>query len=294
MSIVGTINAANVSDAWRQVAGALLRVDGRKGAHLVVRIADGTAEEEHTRSAVDALMAQHGLQSIDTVANTIFPATLAARHGQDPLALAERYRKLLPTLRRLNRDKNKYGTYFGRMVSYPGPDGTIVDQLNGTIDKLRTEHTGRGKASSRYEVAYQTGQDIERETTGHYGADTVADTQTDGHYGGAVAEVGGDGRALLTYSPGAKDDRRRMGFPCLSLASFHLDGDTLHLAAHYRNQNVIERAYGNYLGLGRLHAYVARCCGLDLGELLVVSGHIELEHVTGVPDIVHGQQALLV
>jgi thymidylate synthase len=85
-----------------------------------------------------------------------------------------------------------------------------------------------------------------------------------------------------------------MGFPCLSLASFHLDVDTVHLAAHYRNQSVIERAYGNYLGLGRLHAYVAKSCGLHVGELLVVSGHIELERTGGIDNIVNEQQTLLV
>jgi hypothetical protein len=283
-----TINAHNVSDAWRQVAGALLHVPGRKAAHLVVRIADGAGEDSHTRAALDALMAQHRLQTIETVANTIFPASIAARHGDDPAALAERYRTLMPTLMRLNRNKNRFGTYFGRMVAYPGPGGSTVDQLTGTIDKLRTEIAGGSAASSRYEVAYQTGEDITRELTG---ADDARGTGDVGAAAGAAVVASG---AALTYSPLAKDDRRRMGFPCLSLASFHLDGDTVHLAAHYRNQSVIERAYGNYLGLGRLHAYIAKSCGLHVGELLVVSGHIELERTGGIDNIVNGQQSLLV
>lgn len=285
MSVIGTaVCADNVSDAWRQVAGTLLRTPEHSGVHLVVRIADGTGEDEHTRSSVDALMAQHGYQSIDTVANTIFPASLAARHGGDPVALAQRYRELLPTLTRLNRNKNKYGTYFGRMVSYPGPDGGFVDQLNGTIDKLRTEHEGKGKASSRYEVAFQTGKDIDR---------ALASTDSDERAACEGEGGGSEGGAVLAYNPLTKDDRRRMGFPCLSLASFHLDGDSIHLAAHYRNQSVVERAYGNYLGLGRLQAYVATACGLAVGELMVVSGHIELEFTGGVADLVHQQQSLL-
>ena len=51
-----------------------------------------------------------------------------------------------------------------------------------------------------------------------------------------------------------------MGFPCLSFCSFQLDGDTLHMIAQYRYQYLIERGYGNYLGLGQLLGYVSKSC----------------------------------
>lgn len=75
----------------------------------------------------------------------------------------------------------------------------------------------------------------------------------------------------------ARDGRKRLGFPCLSFASFHLAGGCLHASAVYRNHYLIERAYGNYLGLARLQAYVARAADLDVGELLVTAGHAEVE-----------------
>jgi hypothetical protein len=74
-----------------------------------------------------------------------------------------------------------------------------------------------------------------------------------------------------------RDATRPQGFPCLSFCSFHLVDGRLHLAAHYRNHYLIERAYGNYLGLGKLQAYVAKACKLDVGELLIVSGHATVD-----------------
>lgn len=72
------------------------------------------------------------------------------------------------------------------------------------------------------------------------------------------------------------DRRKTMDFPCLSFLSFHYDG-SLHLSAQYRNQQIVERGYGNYLGLGQLLGYVAQAVGVRVGELLVVAGHAELD-----------------
>jgi hypothetical protein len=39
----------------------------------------------------------------------------------------------------------------------------------------------------------------------------------------------------------------------------------------------VKRAYGNYLGLGRLLAYVAGQAGLAIGQLTVVAGQAQIE-----------------
>lgn len=67
-------------------------------------------------------------------------------------------------------------------------------------------------------------------------------------------------------------DTSPMAFPCLSLCSFQLDHDRLHLSAHYRSQYLVRRGYGNYLGLARLQAYVAKATGLQPGQLTIVAG----------------------
>lgn len=40
---------------------------------------------------------------------------------------------------------------------------------------------------------------------------------------------------------------------------------------------MVERAYGNYLGLGRLMAYIASQAGLETGELTVTAGYARLD-----------------
>jgi thymidylate synthase len=74
------------------------------------------------------------------------------------------------------------------------------------------------------------------------------------------------------YSAG-HDRNKRRGFPCLAHVGLHLDGeDRLHATALYRSHDVVEKGYGNYLGLGGLLAYVARASDLNFGELEVIAG----------------------
>jgi thymidylate synthase len=72
-------------------------------------------------------------------------------------------------------------------------------------------------------------------------------------------------------------DTNPMSFPCLAHLSFHLHEGQVHQQAVYRNEYLVGRAYGNYLGLAQLQTYIASACGADVGELLVTVGHIELD-----------------
>lgn len=161
----------------------------------------------------------------------------SARISRNPRELAERYRKNYGTLKKFR--SNAQGTYFGRLVE--GPEAAPpVDQLNHVINKLRDRKNGAMRAI--YEI-------------------DTAD---------------GEGYDLQVYRHGT-DRRKRMGFPCLSSCSFQRDGRLLHLTAFYRNQYLIARAYGNYLGLGNLLSYVAKHTRMRPGQLLVVSGHAVID-----------------
>lgn len=85
---------------------------------------------------------------------------------------------------------------------------------------------------------------------------------------------------LAVYDP-AEDARVRMGFPCLSHVSIKMDpaAHLVHLTALYRNQRYIERAYGNFLGLARLQAFIAREAGLEVGELVCHATHAQIDHL---------------
>lgn len=65
------------------------------------------------------------------------------------------------------------------------------------------------------------------------------------------------------------------GFPCLQQVALHPNrGDgSLALTAFYGTQYIFERAYGNYLGLCRLGAFLAHEMGLRLTRMTCIAGH---------------------
>ncbi len=71
---------------------------------------------------------------------------------------------------------------------------------------------------------------------------------------------------------------RPMGFPCLAYLNFKInDANELLLTAHYRNHYFIGRAYGNYLGLARLQAYLATQMQVTPGAMICISGRAKLD-----------------
>lgn len=243
------IHGATVSEAWLHAIEAVDAVPGRRLFHLSTRIDDPVAEQPRIRAAADTLLLELGLDPIKTVANTIFPAAMA-ESSAGPGELSARYRKSYPVLRRMH-PANKHGTYFGRIVSHPTADGER-DQLADLVRRLNTELPTRGPKSARYEM------------------NISGPGETAGDVGPPVAAGLADAGPIHVYAPGR--DRSPMGFPCLSFCSFQLDGDALHMIAHYRYQYLTQRGYGNYLGLGQLLGYVCKTVGLRPGQLLVVAG----------------------
>lgn len=69
-----------------------------------------------------------------------------------------------------------------------------------------------------------------------------------------------------------RDTRVTRSFPCMSHLAFHIDGDRLDCLATYRSHDLIDKAYGNYLGLAQLQAYLAEQSGFAPGELAVFAG----------------------
>jgi len=69
----------------------------------------------------------------------------------------------------------------------------------------------------------------------------------------------------------------QLGFPCLQQISFVPEGDLLVINAFYAKQSLLQKAYGNYLGLCRLGAFMAGQMGLQLERLNITVGMAELE-----------------
>jgi thymidylate synthase len=244
-----------VTQAWIEAARCLLSISDHRAMHMMVHIAQPTQEDPGTRRAVDLLMDDQRYQGVETIANTIFPEAMA-QSSRDYSHLAERYAAIYPELRK-RWHRNKAGTYFGRITAYPTAHGT-VDQLAAVIDHLKIEDTTPNPKTARFETTFAI--------PGHDGlADDV----------GGLEDV--NGKAVAIFEPG-HDRNNAMAFPCLSHCSFQLGRDRrVHALAHYRSQYLLQRGYGNYLGLGRLLDYVATAAGLETGELTVVAGYVQLE-----------------
>lgn len=69
---------ATLSEVWLRAVAAVNAASGRTLFHLVTRIEDPLAEQSRIRAVADGLLAELGLSPITTVANTIFPAQMAA------------------------------------------------------------------------------------------------------------------------------------------------------------------------------------------------------------------------
>jgi thymidylate synthase len=85
---------------------------------------------------------------------------------------------------------------------------------------------------------------------------------------------------MTVYDPG-RDAGKVSNRQCLSFLSFKLTEDNhLLLTVMYRNHAYIARGLGNFIGLGRLQAFVADQAGAKMGSLTCISTHAEIDHST--------------
>lgn len=237
------IHGDNLSEAWARTVVAVAAAHKKhKAFHVVTRVSDPTYEDDRIREMADGILAERNMAPITAVANTLFPHALA-RRTSDPEALGKRYLDLLPMLQHLDRE-NRRGTYFERLVNYETTTGHL-NQLAELIRRLKQEIAVRdnsttGPKAARYEVP------MEQLT------------------------------ANLPVSE-AEHDTNPIGFPCLTLLSFQLDDDRLHVLAHYRSHYLFQRAYGNYLAVCRLLCYVCEQTGLTPSQATVVAGYAKVD-----------------
>jgi hypothetical protein len=229
--VLEALAGLDTATAWLAAARHLANQPRYECYDLAVTIEDPLAEEVTVSEAYRDLLAQLDLPSIETVANTIFPDLLWQVAGSRSL-LYERYLRMMPRLRRF--PKNRNGTYFGRLVSWP--ESPLYNQVEEVIERIRRELSNRSRKRFVYD--------------------------------------------LLVFQPSR--DAYPYGFPCLSYLNVKLDTSSpsakLLMTAHYRNHYFIERAYGNYVGLGRLQRFISDGAGVERGPLTCVSGHAELDH----------------
>ena len=84
-----------------------------------------------------------------------------------------------------------------------------------------------------------------------------------------------------TFDPGRDHvASAQLGFPCLQQVSFEPTAAGLVVNAFYATQQIFDKAYGNYLGLAQLGAFMAYEMDIPLTRLNVMVGVAKLERIT--------------
>ena len=253
------INVPNLSLGWLCGLEHLLDCGG-KATHLHIAIENIHEENVEIRHLLDRFSEYKSVYPTSTVANTIFPAALYYPHNPNLMGdkarhhLYQMYRQGDKVRRRI--PANRSGTYFNRMIDWPGSGGK-VNQLERIIVRLQSNRARNNPLSSNYELSIGGSEDCITQ-------DNTADIQI--------------------RLPGT--DTGIMGFPCLSHMSLVLDKGRLSMTALYRNQHFIRKAYGNYLGLSRLLSFICQEAGCEAGELVCIASHADAELSKGKRDIV--------
>lgn len=252
------ISEPNLSLGWLGALEHLLDCGG-KTTHLQIVIGNIHEENLEIRSLLDSFSESKGVYPVSTVANTIFPAALyypqnANLEGSKAREhLYEMYRQGNKVRKRYRG--NRFGTYFNRMIDWPNGTET-VNQLERIINRLQSNITRNNALSSNYELSLDEAEEY---------------------------SIQDDTAAIQIRQPVV--DTSIMGFPCLSHISLVLDKDRLGMAAVYRNQHFIRKAYGNYLGLSRLLSFICQEVGCEAGELVCMASHADAELQRGKRDI---------
>lgn len=84
-----------------------------------------------------------------------------------------------------------------------------------------------------------------------------------------------------TFDPGRDHvASAQLGFPCLQQVSFEPTAAGLVVNAFYATQQIFDKAYGNYLGLAQLGAFIAHEMDMPLARVNVMVGVAKLERIT--------------
>jgi thymidylate synthase len=148
------LRASNVSIAWLAAAKSLLERSkvkaGREAWDLAVEILDPASEVSTIRAGLDEQLAGQELQSIDTVANTIFPQSLW-RSSRSREEFFDRYRRMVPKLKKFR--VNSRGLYFDRLTEWPPGGAEPINQVEAVIKRITSERQGRGPLRFVYDMS---------------------------------------------------------------------------------------------------------------------------------------------
>ncbi len=133
--------------AWREAVRSVNARHGHSAYNVIIDIADPTANTtrgDPRIAVVDEFLSDYD-KSVETVANTIFPAGLYHRYGAP--AFFDVFRDKV--LQKVRRSERWSGYYFERMIQYPVPAGEPLNQLWDIVERIRDDHV---RALNKFEL----------------------------------------------------------------------------------------------------------------------------------------------
>jgi hypothetical protein len=136
------------ASAWREAVRHVDAQPGHAAYNVIIDVADPTvnASRQDPRIAVVDDFLSGGGKSVETVANTIFPAGLYYRHGAP--AFFDVFREKV--LKKVRRNERWSGYYFERMMDYPVLAGEPPNQLWDIVERMRNVQV---RALNKFELS---------------------------------------------------------------------------------------------------------------------------------------------
>lgn len=264
------ISGSDLSMCWRTALS-----ECRRGhiSGLLVDIIAPVTEDRTIRSAIDYALVVAGCPTVHETADTIFPEFLwrrcLTRSGLSATDVTVRQRfyteyfnRFLPAYR-ARRTKLRHAglreTYFQRFADYTGtPDVWSQNPYGNQVERciLAIQHDLRLETPRSPRVSAL--------------ALSVFDPRKD-------------------YPQESMNIRPLCGFPCLQQVSIEVvrrgvgAERAVRLHAMYPLEYIMDRAYGNYLGLSQLGAFIAESCGLACDGVSVYVAKAEIGNMGTAP-----------
>lgn len=136
------------ASAWREAVRLVDAKPDHEGYNVIIDVTDPTARasrQDARVAVVDEFLVGCG-KSVETVANTIFPAGLYAVHGAP--AFFDVFRDKV--LGKVRRNERWSGYYFERMIDFPVPLGEPANQLWAIVERMRDPQV---RALNKFELS---------------------------------------------------------------------------------------------------------------------------------------------
>jgi len=247
------IEETNLSHAWSRAFLHVIDNSGKEISPLLITLTgfnNGIPNEDQAiRYALNNCLKINNEQSVNTVANTIFPASYWRSKNRNKLF--DTYLKILPRIKALAPNKNHRGLYFERLIAF-GPESNI-NQLEYIISQYKSR---QGVRRSMFQASI---------------FDPAQDHNSTAQLASFKASI---------FDP-AQDhiSTAQLAFPCLQHVSFVPQKNSLIMNAFYATQQLFNKAYGNYLGLCSLGDFMAHEMGLSFERMNCFVGVAKMDNI---------------